>query len=229
MNILDLIFPTNCLGCGKEGKYLCSECLLKVRLMRQDCPYCERSSIDGFTHTKCARKLGLDGLTSVWKYEGVIKKAILTLKYKYATEIARELCGNLLEGLNSNHITSLLPLNFHLLPIPIYWHRQNIRGFNQSELIGKEIAKQIGWGFNADVLYRKKSVQPQAKLSVEDRKKNLKGVFAVNPSSNFLTTHNSQLILLFDDVFTTGSTLHEACKVLKRAGVKKVWGMTIAR
>jgi predicted amidophosphoribosyltransferase len=63
-------------------------------------------------------------------------------------------------------------------------------------------------------------------LSVAERKQNLEGVFTVNPHYDLNSMH---FVLLFDDVFTTGSTLKEAAKVLKRSGVKKVWGLTIAR
>ena len=74
MGILDLIFPKTCLGCGREGQYICPNCLAKVLLLKPACPYCEKPSIDGFTHIRCKKKYGLDGLTSIYRFEGVIKK-----------------------------------------------------------------------------------------------------------------------------------------------------------
>ena len=226
MGFIDLLFPKLCIGCSSEGQYICQNCLAKVQLLKPVCPYCEKASIDGFTHTKCKKKYGLDGLTSIWKYEGVIKKAIWSLKFKYATEVGRELNGYMVEWLKSH--TELVPNNYCLMPIPIHWYRENVRGFNQSMLIGKQIAEKMGWEFIPDVLVKKKPTASQVELTVKARKKNLRGAFSV-PSNTYLTTHNSQPILVFDDVFTTGSTLHEAAKTLKRAGVEKVWGMTIAR
>jgi competence protein ComFC len=223
MNLLDLIFPKSCLGCRREGRYICEKCLGKVQILKPACPYCEKASIDGFTHTKCKKKYGMDGLTSIWDYEGVIKKAILALKYKYSTEAGRELSALFVHELLTG---GTLVKEGTLVPIPIHWHRENVRGFNQSIEIGKLVAESLGWKFIPDLLIKKKTTASQASLSVEERKQNLQGVFSLNPS--YVLIPNSS-VLLFDDVFTTGSTLKEAAKVLKHAGVKKVWGLTIAR
>lgn len=223
MDLLNLIFPKTCLGCGKEGGYICADCLAKVRLAKPICPYCEKASIDGFTHVKCAKKLGLDGLTSIWEYEGVIRKAVLALKYKYSTEVGKELIGQLVNWLISNK--QLVPNAQCLVPIPLYWYRQNVRGFNQSIEVGRSAAAQMGWKFVPDLLIRKRSTTPQVELSGDKRHQNLKGVFSLGSGIDYSVSS----IALFDDVFTTGSTLREAAKVLKRAGVEKVWGLTIAR
>ena len=220
MSLLDLIFPKTCLGCGQDGNYICESCLLKVRVLKPACPYCEKASIDGFTHTKCKKKYGLDGLTSIWKYEGVIKKAILALKFKYATEVGKELTKLLISELSQASVLS----RGTLVPVPLYWQRENFRGFNQSAEIGKLLSEKMDWKFIPDLLIKNRSTTSQVELSVTDRKQNLKGVFSINPEAKIPDS-----IILFDDVFTTGSTLKEAAKILKRVGVKKVWGMTIAR
>ena len=220
MGILDLVFPKICLGCGQEGKYMCDKCLGNLKLLKPVCPYCEHPSIDGFTHTKCRKVYGLDGLTSIWDYEGAIKKAILALKYKYSTEVGKELATSF-----SLELVAGWPLaKGVLVPIPIHWHRENVRGFNQSEEIGRSVAKEMDWEFNPELLIKTRQTASQAELPVEKRKQNLKGAFALN--SKFRLPDS---VLLFDDVFTTGSTIREAAKILKRAGVKKVWGLTIAR
>lgn len=225
MGLLDLVFPKTCLGCGKESKYVCDSCLTKVKVLKPACPYCEKASIDGFTHTKCRKKYGLDGLTSIWKYEGVIKKAILALKFKYSTEVGKELAAIFVQQLMTG---SDLVKEEVLVPVPLYWLRENVRGFNQSEEIGKIIAKEMGWKFVPDLLIKNKSTTSQVELSVEDRKQNLHGVFSLNPIHKSIIL-NLKSVILFDDVFTTGSTLHEAAKVLKHASVEKVWGITVAR
>jgi predicted amidophosphoribosyltransferase len=101
-----------------------------------------------------------------------------------------------------------------------------VRGFNQSEEIGKLVAREMGWGFVPDLLVKNKSTASQVELSVKERKENLQGVFSLSPN---ISISECPSIVLFDDVFTTGSTLKEAAKVLRHAGVEKVWGMTIAR
>ena len=224
MGVLDLIFPKSCLGCGKTGVYICPDCVAKVRLAKPICPYCERASIDGLTHAKCTRENGLDGLASIWEYEGVIRRAILALKYKYSLEVGRELSEVFIEYLQNSKF--LIPPSGVLVPIPIHWYRENFRGFNKSDLIGQGLAKEMGWKFAPDLLIKNKHTVAQAELKGNDRRKNLKGTFAVNPAHIPYTIPN---ILLFDDVFTTGSTLMEAAKTLKKGGVKKVWGLTICR
>ena len=226
MRILDLVFPKICLGCGKEGRYICGTCLAKVPRAKLVCPYCEKASIDGMTHAKCKRVYGLDGLVSVWSYDGVVRKAILALKYKYATEIANELSSWLANELAKKK--EVFPKNSILAPIPLFWYKGNFRGFNQSEIIGKEVARKFDWKFIPDILVRKKSGTPQAMLKGDARYQNIRGAFALNP--DYLSNHLvPSAPVLFDDVFTTGSTLKEAASVLKRKGAKSVWGLTIAR
>jgi competence protein ComFC len=233
MSILDLLFPKSCLGCGCSGNYICSNCLAQTRTAQPICAYCERASIDGLTHVRCQKKLGLDGLISIWEYEGVIRKAILALKYKYATEIGQLLRNLMVEQFQKDCTTPCANFKYQisnlgtLAPIPLHWHRQNVRGFNQSIEIGKSISEAMNWKFLPDLLIKKQPTTSQTELSGDARRQNLHGVFSVNPHYSQFTVHSS--LVVFDDVFTTGSTLREAAKVLKRAGVEKVWGLTIAR
>lgn len=201
MGLLDLIFPKSCLECGKEGKYICENCLNKVG----------KSGWYGNNY-------------SVFRYEGVIRKAIIALKYKYSTEIAKELAEVCVKNLKS---VNLIPNSYLLTPIPLHWQRKNVRGFNQSEEVGKLIAKNMNWDFNPNLLIKNKATIPQVGLKGKARRKNLSGVFSLNPAYSLITTRYS--LVVFDDVFTTGSTLKEAMKVLKGAGVRAVWGMTVAR
>ncbi len=221
---LDLLFPKICLSCGKGGIYICPDCLAKVRLVKSVCPYCEKASIDGVTHVKCRRKFGLDGLISIWEYEGVIRKAILALKYKYSLEVGSELSSIFVSYLHSSLFT--ISNSSVLVPVPLHWYRENFRGFNQSGLIGRAVSDALGLEFVPDLLIKKKPTISQVELKGATRRSNLKGVFIVSP--NILVSQYPSIIL-FDDVFTTGSTLMEAAKVLKHAGVEKVWGLTIAR
>lgn len=224
MGILDFVFPKTCITCGKAGRYICLGCINKTSPSQPVCPYCKYPSIDGTTHANCSKKLGIDGLVSIWKYEGVVKKAILSLKYKYATKMGDELADYLISSLKAK----TLPGVYYLCPIPIHWYRQNTRGFNQSVEVGKVVSLAMGWNFIPDLLIKKQATTPQAELDREKRMKNLRGVFMVNPIYKSLFP-NLKSVMIFDDVFTTGSTILEATKVLKMAGVEKVWGLTIAR
>jgi ComF family protein len=224
MNLLDLVFPKTCLECGRPGSYICSDCVAKVRLARPICPYCEQLTINGTTHIRCQQKCGLSGLVSIWEYEGVIRKAILALKFRYATEIASLLNFFIVEKLRTPDSRFTIRGSSILVPIPLHWHRQNVRGFNQSVEVGKSVASALGWKFEPDLLIKKQPTVSQMELSGDRRRQNLKDAFVLGPRFKIPDS-----ITVFDDVFTTGSTLREAAKVLRMAGVKKVWGLTIAR
>lgn len=198
MNILDFIFPKYCLECGKPGKYICCDCVLKV--------------LDGtFDKNNFA----------VFKYKGVIRKAIVSLKYKFTSDVTEELVNATIDRLK--------PTKFHditLVPIPLYKQRENWRGFNQAELIGDKIARKLNWQFEPDLLIRLKNTHPQVNLKGDKRRKNLSGVFSVNSNCRLHIKHS---VLLFDDVYTTGSTIKEAKNVLEKAGFKNIYSLTIAR
>ncbi len=200
--------------------------MVKVKRSAQICINCEKAAIDGMTHVKCKRPLGLDAFVSLWRYQGVIRQALLKLKYKFALEIANELVIHIDNFIQRNGL--VFPNKPVLVPIPLHRLRSNWRGFNQAEKIGKLLSLRLNWEFMPDLLKRKRLTRPQTELKGRERRENVRGVFSLNPTHRSLITENRSLIL-FDDVFTTGATIKEATKVLKRNGVKKVWGLTIAR
>jgi len=205
MGILDFLFPKYCLECKKGGKYICDNCLCKVSV-------CNLNT----------------GNFALYKYEGVIRKAIISLKYKFAFGIADELAESCLFALKK-YEPQFLNLKFIVLvPIPLHRQRENLRGFNQSEIIGRKIADSMNWKYASDFLVRNKNTQTQVGLKGLARHKNLLNVFSVNfRCSSQFTVHSS--LILFDDVYTTGSTINEAKKVLNKAGFKKVYSLTITR
>jgi ComF family protein len=221
--LFNLLFPRRCLGCGQEGNYFCQECLLALRLRKPlVCPVCQKPVIEGRTHSRCSTKYSLDGLISVFAYQGIIRQAIGKLKYRFVTDLAKELID-----LTTKHLAipfkSQTPIT--LIPIPLHSRRQRWRGFNQAELLGKLLAKELGWNIRTDILVRSRHTKPQVELKGKKRKTNIKGVFQLKTGFE----KPKSKIVLFDDVWTTGSTLKEAGRILKRAGVKEVWGLTLAR
>lgn len=113
-----------------------------------------------------------------------------------------------------------------IVPIPLFWYKENERGFNQVKLIEKELSKRLNLPFSNKLLVRKKMTASQTKLNPKDRLKNVADAFSTSPH---ILISSYPYILLIDDVWTTGATLKTAGNVLKRAGVKKVWGLTLAR
>lgn len=218
VNILDFFFPKRCVGCGKIGKYFCDFCTEKIRYIQVHeciCPMCGRSAIDGVTHPGCRTRYGLDGLTSFFRYDGPVRKAIKALKYRRISDLASEF------------VSLIPPQKFHgfsLVPIPLHPVRLKYRGFNQAEVLGKIFAARLNVCLQTEVLRRIKMTDPQVDMKTrKDRLGNMKDVFcAVNTIQN-------KDIILFDDVFTTGATMRSATHALKRAGAKRVWAVTMAR
>ncbi|MBI4038690.1 ComF family protein [Candidatus Daviesbacteria bacterium] len=235
--ILDILFPKKCVGCKKEGTYFCNSCVGNILQTDLVCPRCERLAMGGQTHPVCKRRYGLDGLWSLGIYQDPLRAAIQILKYQGAKGL-----GEILVDITLEYWVKYQPFvldqikkdrgaGWVVIPVPLYWWRNNSRGFNQASLIGQILSKKLGLAF-CEGLKRVRYTPSQVKLKGRERKKNVFGVFEITtnyqlPASQGKPTMNS--ILLIDDVWTTGSTLKECCYVLKRSGAKKVWALTLAR
>ncbi|MBI2039665.1 ComF family protein [Candidatus Microgenomates bacterium] len=229
--ILDILFPKKCVGCGKEGSYFCQNCIRDIKQTDLVCPRCERLAVGGQTHPVCRRKYGLDGLWSLGIYQDSLRSAIQQLKYKGIKDLAEILMDITIEYWAKyqpfvlDQIKKDQGVGWVVIPVPLYWWRANSRGFNQSSLIGQILSKKLGLGY-CDGLKRIRYTRSQAKLKGKQRKQNISGAFEI--SSDY-TLSPKPYTLLIDDVWTTGSTLRECCWILKRAGAKKVWAITLAR
>jgi len=226
--ILDILFPTTCLSCEKEGNLLCAECqsaLLKVPF--QQCILCHKPSPLGFTHSGCKTAHGPDGLISVFDYhDDKISKSIIHGKY-YFIKGAYRLLGNLAGDyiLSREYKNIFFPPNdWQLVPIPLAKQRLRWRGFNQAEIICKALSEKLDLPV-VQALNRRRRTKTQKDLKRDERIHNIEGAFAM-PDKHAVKNQNC---ILVDDVVTTGSTILEAAKVLKRNGAKNVWCLTIAR
>ena len=222
MGFLDIFFPKRCAGCGKTGGYFCRNCkVLAKPHFPQVCPVCEKASIDGFTHPKCKTKYSPDRFLAIWNYEGPVKKLIYKLKYKFVSDIASEIAPRIGEFIQENKVKKAI-----FVPVPLHKKRESWRGFNHTKEVGEGVAKILGWEC-IDLLERHKETPTQVGLKEKERKENIKGAFRIKKEG--IVVQNYIPILLFDDVWTSGSTLKEATKVLKHAGYKEVVCLTIAR
>ena len=218
MNLLDFIFPKQCVGCKKFGSYLCSQCLEKVEYLEtQTCVYCYKPAISGKTHPRCFKKNGLDGMVSLANYKTPVKELIKSLKYHYTTDLLNEV-----EEKFTFRDEAILEKSATILPLPLFQSRRNYRGFNQAELLGKVIAKKLRLSYREGLLERCVATKPQVGLSQSERAENVKNAFGLRSSLE------KKIYYVFDDVWTSGATLKEVAKVLKQAGAEVVWGLTFA-
>ncbi len=199
--IIDVLLPRRCLACGKEGKYICEKCSLFL----SEAPTLFAAG-------------DLEELVSVWEYEGVIKKIIFKIKYEGVFDIINELVKKAFE-IREPYI----PEDTTIIFVPMFKKKEKQRGFNQAELI----ARKVGEITNREVLpllEKIKDTPSQTELDKEERMSNVKDSFRRKERVN---CYNN--ILLVDDVWTSGATMQECCKTLKRSGVKRVFGFTLAR
>jgi competence protein ComFC len=241
--ILDILFPITCFGCEKEGKYICAECRTKLTPTHQICIGCKKLSLAGLTHPKCQSPQTPDQLLSFFDYkDSVVSSLIIKGKYYFIQDIFSEFGEIIAEKINKDYPELLSADSYKLLAIPLHKSRLRWRGFNQSETFAKTLADKLNLPI-ANFLIRSKPTKTQKDLKREQRIKNIESAFTISPPSiggvdpfggrggiknkSYILNHQSYILL--DDVTTTGSTLLEATKVLKRNGAKKVICLTIAR
>ncbi len=233
--ILDTLFPIACLGCQKSDFWICRECLQKIPILHQQvCPACEREiTPSGLLCQSCRKKekFYLDALISAVSYDNpIVKKMVYNFKYRFVDCLSEPLAQIKMKALIQNN----LPLPQAIIPVPLHPRRLRWRGFNQALLIAKNISKNLIPPLEIpvlDILERKKYNQPQMKLKkYEERIQNVKDLFGIKLDTNTdLDYLRGKVVYLVDDIATTGATLKECAKVLKKIGVKKVFATVIAR
>ena len=227
--LLDTFFPSFCINCGREQSYLCQDCFALIDIVvRQYCPFCPRPTVvlDGRTCQRCQPSHALAGLFCAASYDNrIVKTMVHRCKYApYIKSLSKPLASLILAHLIQ--INKLACVKEYIcIPIPLHKRKHKQRGFNQAELIAKELSTVLLSTMLNDVLVKTKSTPAQVTLKKEQRKENIKGAFVCSLPERI----QGKRILLVDDMFTTGATMEECSKTLKHAGAKEVWGIVVAR
>lgn len=233
--VLDWFFPRKCLKCASFGSYFCEECFAEIKILeKQSCPNCRKKNIDGcFCNVGCGKGFNFDQLLACLKYEqgGVIGKLVKQLKYRFSEELVRVLGGILKFKLAEFSHNLRLIGNVLIVPVPLSRERLNYRGFNQALLLAEYLAKKISGMPVYDCLLRKSGGLQQAKSGKNDRLKNLRNTIfcRMEDENDNVRLLKDKIVVLVDDVATTGATLNECARALKLAGVKYVCGLVLAR
>ena len=210
--VLNYIYPPVCGICGRLDKnYLCKKC---EKILESQAKFKIENGQD--------LNKNFENHLYIFKYEGIIRKTILNYKFKEKSYIHMTLVKFLLKN---EKFFKILKSYDTILPVPISRKRKNTRGYNQSELIGKELSKNIKVECITDCLFKNKNIIEQSKLNREERQKNIQGVYILKNKERL----NNKKIILIDDIYTTGSTVNECCKILKKAKPRKIDVLTIAK
>jgi ComF family protein len=225
--LLDILFPKFCFRCQREGSYLCQDCLATLEIIDGNFCLCDKPQriINAGKCPKCRGKI-LDGLYFATSYKNnLVKNLIFKFKYPpYVKELAETLSSLIITHFNLIQKDFAVE-NYILVPVPLAKKKLRSRGFNQSEELAKEISKNINIPLILNCLIKTKETQPQMELSKQEREGNIKGVFEITNAEKI----KNKKILLVDDVYTTGATMEECAKILKKSGVQKVFGVVVAR
>ena len=260
---LDAIFPPRCAGGSEASRrceiwsrdLFCDCCAQTLQILEPNrdetplCSCCGAPMKSARAATFCAdcrdnryhAAPPFDAARSVYDYTGAIRPAIHRLKYSGKTALAKPLAQLLIEFLRTSSTRCVAYDEIDLIvPVPLHRFRKWQRGFNQSELLAREIGREFQIP-SCEVLRRTRFTPPQVELSREERQQNVQGAFALRDNdlrsnalhSNALRDTKTKIegatILLIDDVYTTGATLKECAQVLKTAGAKRVFVLTLAR
>ncbi len=211
------------MGVGKVH-YLCDDCWEQIELLKP--PWCQICGLpcwstvcaDCREHPPLFRKL-----RAIAFYEPTLREAVHLMKYEKKQVISKHL-NQLLQTYLPEDLASI-GYDF-LLPIPLHTNRLRQRGFNQAEQIAQGVAQVWGVPVRTDILFRIRDTVPLSSLgSYEERMKNIAGAFEVRSQDSI----QGRKILLIDDIFTTGTTINEALKVLQVANPNCVDVLTLTR
>ncbi len=226
MGILDVLYPVRCPVChgilkGKDG--ICPECRRRLHYIRE--PKCKKCGKQLEKHTQeycrdCARfSHSFDQGAAVFAYDDIMRRSISMFKYHNRREYAKVYAGEMYRC--CRHFLSKAAPEV-ILPVPIHRQKRRQRGFNQAELVAKELARLTGIPTDSEYLLRTEKTLPQKELTRQQRKANLKRAFAVHPQGKYY-----QRVLLVDDIYTTGATEDAISELLKENPTKTVFFLAI--
>lgn len=222
---IESFFPTKCLNCQVDGEILCEDCFSLIEIIDQKyCHICKKRK--PFKVFKC-----LSGCRSplfhlffatAYKKHALIGKIIHNFKYSpFIKSLDFVLAKMIINHFKLIGIKQDFFKNFIIIPVPLHLKRIKKRGFNQSSEIAKKLSRELNIILALDSLKRIRNTISQIKIITKEKKKsNVKDAFeCIN--RNFI---QGKIVLLVDDVYTTGATMEECAKVLKKAGAKRIYG-----
>lgn len=206
-SILNILFPIECVSCGKLGVFICDDCFSKIKINNLE-----------YFENEC--------ISQVHIASSYHQKTLQTLIHFFKYQFIRDL-GNPLSKILINYYLQIGDKlqNPIILPVPLHKIRQRERCFNQSEVLGNFFAKYFKYELNNNLVLRKINTKHQADLNKKDRLKNIKNAFFIK-DTEFIKNKN---FIIIDDVYTTGSTVLEMAKLLKQNEANEIWVLVIAK
>ncbi|MFV1951021.1 MAG: ComF family protein [Nitrospinota bacterium] len=212
-----------CMGCWRNitliGKHLCSCCGKPLQIS-----YDLSEGLNDYICGTCREKHPIfDSARSICRYDGVLKELIHVYKYNGVKSLGNDLVSLIIDHIKSGN--AIHPRPNTIMYVPLHRGKLKERGFDQSYILARGIGNYLNIPLITDNLSKSRETEPQVKLSGNERLKNVRGAFMVKKPDEIRKMN----LLLIDDVFTTGTTVNECARVLKRAGTARVDVLTLAR
>ena len=229
---LNLLFPRRCAVCEREldAKDVCDECMTKIPVFGWiACIRCGRRLPGGAPCPLHRSRTPIAGIAAATDYSRRdVRLLIHTYKYRGRLALAEPLASLLIRHADSGGFGAMLASSqAAVVAVPLTPRREYRRGFNQSALIAERFAHHFGLPYHPDFLERQFESAPQVKMTdARARRENIKGVFRVGVQPERI---RGRTLLLIDDVASSGATLEEAGRTLRRADPGTIWAMVIAR
>ncbi len=211
----ELIFPDNCLLCRQflnsgHQRQLCAACHSSLQL--NPIPFSRQPGTS----------VPYDQAWSVCVYNETAQKLLHAFKYSSKTSLCKTFVPLMIDFIDRHH----LPLRqFDLIaPIPLHAVRLRERGYNQSALLSQDLSRHYGIRHRDDLLTRQKNTPTQTELGAKQRWTNMEGAFRIKNLSGI----DGKSIVLIDDLYTTGATVHSAAQTLKAAGAARICVLTLS-
>lgn len=212
------MYPPICGICEKINKdALCPKCNLELK-KQAEVNILQKEEIE----ENIKKEKYFEELMYIFKYEGQVRKLILDYKFNEKSYLYKTFVNFLLKN---EKIFENIKKYDKIIPVPISKKRNKERGYNQSLLIAEEIANKTNLGLVNNCLIKTKNIIEQSKLNKEDRQQNIQGVYSLQ-NERLIT---NKKILLVDDIYTTGSTVNECCKILQQANPKIIGVLVLAK
>lgn len=219
---LDGLFPPDCGGCGKTGVRWCADCRRQVRRPEEPlCPRCGQSKVSSHAPCSfCAHTSPVAAAVRSWAlFEGPVRQALHRIKYRRDLALADALMADVLpyfRSLGWREVDALIP-------VPLSSQRLQQRGYNQAALLARPLALGAGVPLWPRALQRVRETRSQVGLNRTERRKNVDGAFRAAPQVR------GRVVVVVDDVATSGATLDACARALLAAGARRVYGFTVAR
>jgi ComF family protein len=228
------VLPVECIACGRSLSkdpvpFFCAACWCTIRPFEQpvcarcDQPFVSQAATNYTPDHQCQqcqeRPPDFHRAWTLFPYLPPLREAICSFKYRGKHMLARPLARLMINALPSGIDVDVI------LPVPLHQARLRAREFNQSLLLADQLGRYLGLPVSATNLVRAAATEPQTTLTRQARLQNLRKAFAVRRPQDIA----EKRILLVDDVFTTGTTVNECAKTLRKAGSGPVFALTLAR